>query len=57
MPQVKVAQTDGEITVQAGASEPVTYKVSGGTVQVKQGDLEHFLKVVDGASVASTGKE
>jgi len=54
MPSVKVEQTDGEIIVRDGGDEPVTYKVSGGSVSVPAEDVDLFVNVVEGASVAAT---
>lgn len=49
MPKVNVPQKDGEIVVTVGGLEPTTYKVTDGTVSVKDADLPRFLAVVDGA--------
>jgi len=57
MPSVKVEQTDGEIIIRDSGNEPVTYKVSGGSVSVPAEDVDLFVNVVEGSSVATQTKE
>lgn len=52
--EVKVPQSDGEIVIHRGITEPKTYAVSGGTTKVATEDLDHFLAVVDGAEAKTT---
>jgi hypothetical protein len=51
MPEVKVPQKDGSITIRRGGEEPVTRHVSDHIVKVGDEDLEHFLANVDGSNV------
>ena len=54
MPDVKVNQKDGPITVAVDGGEPVTRYVQDHIVAVADDDLDHFLRVVEGSSVVST---
>lgn len=54
--KVSVPQKDGEILVRSGGLDPTTYKVSDGTVSVKESDLPRFLAVIDGSTADTGGK-
>lgn len=51
MPDVKVPQQTGTISVARNGDDPTVRTVSGGVVQVAEQDLDHFLAVVDGAQL------
>lgn len=54
MPKVNVSvvQKDGEIVIATAGDEPVTYKVSDGTVSVPEENVDRFLAAVDGSKIA-----
>ena len=51
MPDVRVKQKDGSITIRRNGGEPVTRHVTDNIVQVADGDVDHFLASVEGSSV------
>lgn len=54
--RVNVPETHGrEITVSYNGDEPLTYRVTDGHVTVDNQHLPHFLAVVDGSTVATSG--
>lgn len=52
--QVKVAQSEGSITVTPGQGNPTTYAVKDGQVTVAADSVPAFLAAVDGSSVSKT---
>lgn len=53
MPEIRVPQKDGNITVRSGGKEPVTRSVSDHIVKVGDADVDEFLAVVPGSSPVS----
>lgn len=52
MPEIRVPQKDGQISVVTNGGEPVVRSVSDHIVKVGEVDVEHFLAVVPGSSLA-----
>lgn len=60
MARVNVPQSEGEIVINTGDAEPLTYRVTDGHITVKADDLPLVLAHVDGATEAkpaSSNKE
>jgi hypothetical protein len=61
MPDVRVPQKDGSITITRNGGEPVTRHVKDHVVAVGDDDLAHFIAVTGGSLIeakpASTKKE
>lgn len=51
MPDVRVPQKEGSIVVARDGDEPVTRHVTDHIVKVADDDLDHFLAVIDGATL------